>query len=138
MIDGSMLDAAGKALSQMFTRPFRHVLWKAIGLALILIVVIGIGLHRTLVWLVTVGQNWAEQTIGFTTNMPVTALVWLLSFATGIGIIAGSVFLMPAVTALVASLFVDEIAAEVENTHYAADPPGAELPLWRALIEGLK
>src|SRR5262249_4604671 len=84
------------------------------------------------------GENWAEQTIGFTTNIPVTALVWLLSFATGLGIIAGSVFLMPAVTALVASFFVDDIAAEVEHTHYAADPPGAEVPLWRALIEGTK
>ena len=133
-----MLDAAFKALGQMFSRPFRTVLWKSIGLALILIVVIGIGLHRALVWLATVGQNWAEQTIGFTTNMPVTALVWILSFATGLGIIAGSVFLMPAVTALVASFFVDDIAAEVERTLYAADPPGAELPLWRALIEGTK
>jgi CysZ protein len=137
-VEASMLDAAFKALGQMFSRPFRSVLWKSIGLALILIVVIGIGLHRVLVWLVTVGQNWAEQTIGFTTNMPVAALVWILSFATGLGIIAGSVFLMPAVTALVASFFVDDIAAEVEHTYYAADPPGSELPLWRALIEGIK
>jgi CysZ protein len=133
-----MLDAAFKALGQMFTRPFRSVLWKSIGLALILIVVIGIGLHRALVWLVTIGEGWAEQTFGVTTNLPVTALVWLLSFATGLGIIAGSVFLMPAVTALVASLFVDDIGAVVERTHYPDDPPGTELPLWRALLEGTK
>jgi CysZ protein len=133
-----MLDAAFKALGQMFTRPFRSVLWKSIGLALILIVVIGIGLHRALVWLVTIGEGWAEQTFGVTTNLPVTALVWLLSFATGLGIIAGSVFLMPAVTALVASLFVDDIGAVVERTHYPGDSPGTELPLWRALFEGIK
>ena len=37
-------------------------------------------------------------------------------------------FLMPAVTALVASLFADEIAETVERTYYPADPPGKPLP----------
>ena len=45
---------------------------------------------------------------------------------------------MPAVTALVASVFVDEIADEVERVHYPADRPGTALPLSRALIEGVK
>jgi CysZ protein len=133
-----MLDAALKALGQMFSRPFRTVLWKSMGLALILIVVVGIGLHRVLVWLAGNIQGWAEQTVGLTTNMPVTLLAWILSFATGLGIVVGSVLLMPAVTALVASLFVDEIAAEVERSHYPDEPVGHELPVWRALIEGTK
>lgn len=133
-----MLDAAFKALAQMVSRPFRTVLWKSVGLALILVVVVGIGLHRVLVWLAGVAQGWAEQTLGFSTNMPVTLLAWVLSFATTVGIIVGSVLLMPAVTALVASFFVDEIAAEVERSHYPDEPAGHELPLWRALIEGSK
>ena len=37
-----MIDAAIKALSQMFTPALRRVLLKAVGLALILIVIIGI------------------------------------------------------------------------------------------------
>ena len=45
---------------------------------------------------------------------------------------------MPAVTAFVGTFFVDEIADEVERAHYPADPPGRALPLWRALIEGIK
>src|SRR5215510_1181366 len=133
-----MLDAAFKALAQMFTQPFRNVLWKSIGLAAILIIVIGIGLNRVLVWLAGVVQGWAEQTIGLTTNMPVTLLAWILSFTTTLGIVVGSVLLMPAVTALVASFFVDQIAEEVERGHYPAEPPGHELPLWRAIVEGLK
>jgi CysZ protein len=133
-----MLDAAFKALAQMFTRPFRAVLWKSIALATILIIVVGIGLNHLLVWLAGVAQGWAEQTLGFTTNMPVSVLAWLLSFAAALGIIAGSVLLMPAVTALVASLFVDEIGAEVERAHYPDEPPGTELPVWRALYEGTK
>src|SRR5215468_10249214 len=115
-----MLDAAFKALAQMFTQPFRNVLWKSIGLAAILIIVIGIGLNRVLVWLAGVVQ------------------AWILSFATTLGIIVGSVLLMPAVTALVASFFVDQIAEQVERSHYPDEPVGHELPLWRALIQGLK
>ena len=45
---------------------------------------------------------------------------------------------MPAVTAFVASFFADQIADEVERVHYPADPPGAALPLWRAMLEGGK
>ena len=133
-----MLDAAFKALAQMFTQPFRNVLWKSIGLAAILIIIVGIGLNRVLVWLAGVVQGWAEQTIGFTTNMPVTLLAWVISFAATLGIIVGSVLLMPAVTALVGSFFVDEIAEEVERSHYPNEPVGHELPVWRASIQGLK
>ena len=46
-----MLDAAAQALSQMLSPPFRTVLLKSIGLALILIVIMGIGLDHLLTWL---------------------------------------------------------------------------------------
>jgi uncharacterized protein involved in cysteine biosynthesis len=45
---------------------------------------------------------------------------------------------MPAVTALVASFFADEIAELVEQSHYPADPPGVAMPLWLAAVEGAK
>jgi uncharacterized protein involved in cysteine biosynthesis len=48
------------------------------------------------------------------------------------------IFLMPAVAALVASFFADEIADQVEHRYYPADLPGQPLPLPRALMEGLK
>ena len=46
-----MFDAAIKALTQMFSPPFRRVLLKSIGLGLILIVLIGIGLNRVFSWM---------------------------------------------------------------------------------------
>jgi uncharacterized protein involved in cysteine biosynthesis len=133
--EGLMLAAATKALSQMFSPPFRRVLGKSIGLALILIVLIGIGLHRLLIWLGSSGTVWAEGLMGPTA---VSVVAWILSIAAGLGIIAGSVFLMPAVTALVASFFVDEIAEQVERAHYPGEAPGSPLPLLRAALEGLK
>jgi CysZ protein len=133
-----MLDAAAKALTQMVSRPFRMVLWKSVGLAVLLLIVMGAGLHRLLLWLVTMGEGWLESSLGVTTHLPLSLLVWALSFAAGLGIVAGSVFLMPAVTALVASFFVDDIAGEVERSHYPAEPAGVDVPLWLALVEGVK
>jgi len=52
--------------------------------------------------------------------------------------VAGAIFLMPAVTSLVASFFADEIAEHVERTDYPLDPVGAALPAGRAVLEGVK
>ena len=133
-----MLDAAAQALSQMFSPPFRAVLMKSIGLALILIVIIGIGLHHLLAWVADAGEGLAEQTLGPNAHGPLAVLAFILSIAAGLGILVGSVFLMPAVTALVASFFVDDIALEVERSCYPGEPEGKPLPLLRAVIEGVK
>jgi CysZ protein len=133
-----MLDAAAKALSQLFTQPLRRVLLKAVGLALLLIVIIGIGLQRILAALAANGATWAEQTSGMAPHAVWATLAWVLSIMAGLGIITGALFLMPAVTAFVGSFFVDEVADVVERTHYPAEPPGRALPLFRALIEGIK
>jgi CysZ protein len=133
-----MIDAAIKALSQMFTQPLRRVLLKAVGLALLLIVIIGIVLNRVFAALATSGATWAEQTAGMAPHAVWTALAWVLSIMASLGIITGALFLMPAVTAFVGSFFVDEIAEAVEREHYPAEPTGRALPFMRALLEGLK
>jgi len=46
-----MLDAAVKALSQILSPPMRTILWRSIGLALVLVTVLAIGLQRLLSWL---------------------------------------------------------------------------------------
>ena len=66
--------------------------------------------------------------IGPGMQTPLHALLWMLAIMAGFGLVLGAIFLMPAVTAFVASLFADEIAAQVEHTHYPADPPGAPVP----------
>jgi CysZ protein len=133
-----MLDAAAQALSQMFSSPFRAVLVKSIGLALLLIIIIGIGLHHLLDWLAGAGEGLAETTLGPNAHAPLAVLAFILSVAASLGIVVGSVFLMPAVTALVASFFVDDIALEVERSRYPGEPGGKPLPLLRATIEGGK
>jgi CysZ protein len=133
-----MLDAAVKALSQILSPPMRSILWRSIGLALVLIVVLAIGLQRLLSWFATSGEGWAEAMLGPGFHTPLDVLAWIVSIAAGLGVVFGAVLLMPAITSLVASVFVDEIADHVEREHYPAEPPGAALPLGLAMTEGIK
>jgi len=133
-----MLDAAFKALAQMFSPPFRKILLKSAGMALLLIIVAAIGLHRVLAWFAEGGQAWLQTTLGLTTTTPLTILSWVISIAAALGIVAGSIFLMPAVTGLLASFFADDVAEQVERRHYPGDPPGHALPIFPAALQGLK
>jgi CysZ protein len=123
-----MLDAAIKALTDMLRPRLRSVLIKSILLALALIVVIGIVLQRLLASLADSGAAWAEQTSGFAPHAAWAALAWFLSIMATLGIVTGAVFLMPAVTNVVGSFFVDDVA----------DLTGLALPIFTAVIEGLK
>src|SRR4051794_22654939 len=113
-----MFDAAVKALSQMFSPPFRAVLLKSIGAAIVILIAIGIALQRLLAWIVQSGGAWLEATIGTSYHGTLDVVQLILGIIAGLGVLAGLVFLMPAVTALVASLFADEIAETVERTYY--------------------
>lgn len=133
-----MVDAAFKALAQMFTAPFRSVLLKSVGLAIALLVLLVLVLSRLVTWLTGAGEHWAEGALGAAAHTPLHLLGWLVVFALGSSLIAGAIVLMPAVTAVVASFFTDEIAEKVEESHYPLDPPGINVPLPRAILEGLK
>jgi len=133
-----MLDDAAKALRQMVSPPLRAVLWKSAGLALALIIAAAAALDGLINWLLGAGSAAVESSFGAHAHLPATAIAWLLSIAAGLGIIFGSVLLMPAVTAFVASFFADQIAEQVERVHYAGDRPGVALPLWLAVLEGGK
>jgi uncharacterized protein involved in cysteine biosynthesis len=133
-----MLDAAVKALSQMISPPMRSILWRSIGLALVLITVLAIGLQRLLSWFATYGGVWLEGLLGPGWHTSLEVLAWIVSIAAGLGVVFGAVFLMPAITSLVASLFVDDVADHVEREHYPAERPGVALPFSQAIYEGVK
>jgi uncharacterized protein involved in cysteine biosynthesis len=133
-----MLAAAAKALSQILSPPMRSILWKSIGLALVMITVLAIGMQRLLSWAATAGGVWAESMVGSDYHSMVTVLTWILSVAAGLSVVAGAIFLMPAITSLVASFFVDDVADVVERAHYPAEQAGSPLPLGLAVFEGSK
>ena len=133
-----MIEAAVKALAEILSPPMRSILWRSIGLALVLITVVSIGLQRLLSWLATSGEGWAEASLGPGSHTPLYVLSWILSVAAGLGIVFGAILLMPAIASLVASFFVDEIADHVEREHYPAERPGVALPFALATQQGVK
>jgi CysZ protein len=132
-----MLTAVSRALAQMPSQPFRRVLFKSAGAALVLLILVGIGLQRLFAWLLRDGSAWLEATAGGYGGS-INVLHWMLAALTSLGVIVGLIFLMPAVTALVASFFADEIAEHVERTDYPQEPVGTPLPVARSLLEGVK
>jgi CysZ protein len=133
-----MIDAAVKALSQILSPPMRSILWRSIGLALVLVTVLAIGLQRLLSWFATSGEGWAEALLGPGYHTPLNLLSWALSIAAGLGVVLGGIFLMPAITSLIAGFFVDDVGDLVEREYYPAEQPGMALPITLATIEGVK
>ena len=133
-----MIDAAVKAISQMLSPPMRSILWRSIGLALVLITVLAVGLQRLLSWFATSGEGWAEAMLGPGYHTSLNALAWVVSIAAGLGVVLGGIFLMPAISSLVASFFVDDVGDLVEREYYPAEEPGVALPLGIAMTEGVK
>jgi CysZ protein len=117
-----MLSAAGQAFQDLFTPPFRAVLFKCVAFTIGLLAVLIVGVEWTFGHFVQ-WPDWIETTIQ-----------WLGGFA----LVAGSIFLIPPVTSLIAGLYLDDIAAVVEKQHYPADPPGRELPALQAVWLALK
>jgi uncharacterized protein involved in cysteine biosynthesis len=133
-----MLDAAIKALTQILSPPMRSILWRSMGLALVLITVLAIGLQRLLSWFAVYGAEWTEAALGPGYHSTLNVLTWIISIIAGLGVVVGGIFLMPVITSLVASVFVDDVADHVEREHYPAERPGTALPLGVSIPEGIK
>ena len=117
-----MLAAAGQAFRELFTPPFRAVLFKCVAFTVALFALLIVAVEWTFAHFVA-WPGWIETTIQ-----------WLGGFA----LVAGSIFLIPPVTSLIAGLYLDDIAAVVEREHFPADPPGRELATLPAIWLALK
>ena len=118
-----MLQDAVTSFNQMFEKPFRGVLWKTIGLTLLLFVAVFGVSFKLLEYFSADFAAWIVTAAGI-----VGALIYLVACA----------FLFPPVTALVASLYLDDVAAIVEGQDYPADPPGKPMPTGEAIVQGLR
>ena len=118
-----MLQDAVTSFNQMFEKPFRGVLWKTIGLTLLLFVAVFGVCFKLLEYFSADFAAWIVAAAGI-----FAALIYLVACA----------FLFPPVTALVASLYLDDVADIVEKQDYPADPPGKPMPTGEAIVQGLR
>ncbi len=113
-----MISALGKTLSQMFSCPFRSILWRSLGMTLLLLITLGAaGLWGT-GYIPNVGIGWLDTTI----DVLIDAAV-----------VVGVIFLVVPVTAIFIPLFQDEVAKAVEQKHY----PDALGPRAQGVVEGV-
>ncbi|MEL7272103.1 MAG: sulfate transporter family protein [Pseudomonadota bacterium] len=113
--------ALSNTLSQLFAPRFRAVLWKSIGLTVVML----IGL-----WFALQAANEAFL-LPYLAAWPwaATTVTWVL----GAGLIIGLGFLIAPVTSVFAGVFLDDVAEEVEKVHYPTDKPGTPLPLGQSI-----
>lgn len=118
-----MLADARDAFREVFSPPFRGVLWKSLGLTFALLIGFFVAVQAALGFFVDLSMPWLETVIGI---------------VAGFGLLIGMGFLIAPVTSLFAGLFLDDIAEVVEATSFPQDPPGRALPLDAALWMALK
>jgi len=117
-----MFETAIHAFGETFSPPLQRILVKSIGLAFLLLIVLGMIVQATITHIVSLPYPFDMA----------------LAIFTALGIIAGAVYLMPPITSLVASLFFDDIAEEVERRNYPADPVGKALPVTTSVLLSLR
>ena len=129
-----ILEAARLAASQLFTREFRAVFFKSLGLTLLALVLLWIALRAlfdayALAWIdvaVPGYAGWADW------------VNFIAAIVAAIGLALGLALLIAPITAAIAGIFLDDVAEAVETNDYPADPPGRAVPMIPALVLSLK
>jgi CysZ protein len=129
-----IVEAARAAASRLFTTEFRGVFFKSLGLTLLALTALWFGL-KELFDLTAV--PWIDALLP---GIPAWAgwLALIAAIVAGIGLALGLALLIAPVTAIVAGLFLDDVAELVEREDYPKDPPGRAMPAFQAAIHSLK
>jgi CysZ protein len=129
-----VIEAARLALGNLLALETRKVFWKVLAITLLILVASWLVLHGAIVAFLL---PWVES---FFPDLPSWAgwLAVVFALFAGFGLALTLAFLLPAVTALVAGLFLDDIAEVVERQDYPRDPAGRAMPLVPAMIGSLK
>jgi len=129
-----IVESARAAASHIFRPEFRAVLWKSLGLTLLLLVGAWFGLRAIFEWMA----------LPFFDQMMPDLPAWTgwVGFIAGIlasfGLALGLALLIAPVTAIVAGLFLDDVAKVVEEEDYPHDPAGRPLPALRSMVLSVK
>jgi CysZ protein len=129
-----ILDAARLSLLNLFAPETRSVFWKTLGLTALALVGIWFSLRELFVYY---AWPWAAA---FFPDLPDWAgwLTFLAAIGAGIGLALALALLIAPITALIAGLFLDDVAEVIEKRDYADDLPGKALPLGAALIGSIQ
>jgi CysZ protein len=126
-----IFDAARTAALELLSPPFRAVFVKTLGLTVLALVALWFGLTSLVDWL---ALPWLQTLLP---GMPSWA-GWLGGIVAAIALAFGMALLIAPVTAVIAGLFLDDIADVVERTDYPGDPSGRAMPALRSLVLSMR
>jgi CysZ protein len=123
-----LIQSVFAAAREVFSAPLRRILWKSIGLTVALLVLVWLGLTK----LFDI----------FLTNHDLSATYPIVDsfafFLAGFGLFVALIYLLPAISAIVAGYFLDDVAEVVERQDYPGDAPGQALPFGKAILYGIR
>ncbi len=125
-----IFDAARLSLLNLFAPETRSVFWKTLGLTALVLIGIWFALREIFI---LYAWPWFAA---FFPDLPDWAgwLTLLAAIAAGIGLALALALLIAPITALIAGLFLDDVADVVEKRDYPGDPSGKAMPLGQAII----
>ncbi|ENN87517.1 putative cysteine biosynthesis protein [Rhizobium freirei PRF 81] len=126
--------AARLAFENLFAPETRKVFWKVLGLTFLALVVLWFALRGAfnsfvLPWLQGIMPSTADWT-GW--------LTLFLGIFAGIALALAMALLISPVTALIAGLFLDDVAEVVEKRDYPSDVPGIAMPIAAAMKSSVR
>ncbi|NRP17298.1 Sulfate transporter CysZ [Ensifer adhaerens] len=129
-----ILDAARLSLANLFAPETRSVFWKVLGLTLLALAALWFCLRELFIWL---ALPWLDALMPGT---PAWAgwLTFVLGIFASLGLALALALLLAPVTALIAGLFLDDVAEVVEARDYPNEPAGRPLPLGEAIAGSAK
>ncbi|TPK63209.1 MULTISPECIES: sulfate transporter family protein [unclassified Mesorhizobium] len=123
--------AARAAAGQLFSPELRAVFLKTLGLTVLALVGLWFGLTSLVEWL---ALPWLHALFP---GLPSWA-GWLGGIIAAIALAFGLALLVAPVTAVIAGLFLDDVAEVVERTDYPGDPVGRAMPALRSLMLAIR
>ncbi|SCX26348.1 sulfate transporter family protein [Agrobacterium rosae] len=126
--------AARDAFKNLFAPETRSVFWKSLGLTILVLVGLWFAIRGIFIWL---ALPWLDSLVP---SMPEWAgwMSFILAIIAGIGLALALALLISPVTAVIAGLFLDDVAEVIEKKDYPNDPQGTAMPLAQAIPSSLK
>lgn len=129
-----VIEAAVRGMGDVFTPPFRSVLFRSLAITFALLAAIWVLGTRSLAWLA--GDYAASHPVGVPWyDTMVASAAGILS---GAALIVGLSFLIAPITSIVAGLFLDSAAEAIERETYPDDRPGIAMGVWESIVQAIR
>ncbi len=126
--------AARQGFGNLFAPETRSAFWKVLGLTILVLIGLWFAVRGIFIWLAV---PWIDSLLP---GVPEWAgwLSFVFAIMAGLGLALALGLLISPVTAVIAGLFLDDVAEVIEKKDYPADPAGTAMPLTEAIPSSLK